>query len=486
MAVATLASRAGGFLRVVVLTAALGLGTRLLDTYNVANTLPNAVYELVIGGAMATVVVPLLARAAVTEPDGGVRYAQRLITLLACGLAGITVLALLVAPWLVDLYAPGFTAGQRDLAITFSRYFLPQILFYGVSATAAAVLNVRGRFAAPAWAPLASSAVVIAVCLCYLAGLAGGHHLLAAGTTAGVVTQTTLVLWVLRRTGFPLRPADPRGIGVRRIAKLAGWVLLSVAAAQVLLAAATRSASLAGPGGVTAFQNAHAVFRLPFAVIALSVMTAMLPGLSRRAAERDHRRVIGDLSRAVRVTLVVLAPVAAAFVLLGGPIATLLFQHGNSAAGTVRLLGLVLGGFGLALVPFAGFMVLQRGLYALQDTRTPALITAGTAAIGVLGCVVAGRVWPVAGIPIAYAVAYTAGLVATAVALRRRLGRIDGRRLLGTHLRVLAAVAVAAGCATLAIRSVAPAGALVTVLAGGLAGGVGYLAAARVARLSLR
>ena len=107
MAVATLASRATGFVRLVVLASTLGLGSRLLDCYNAANTLPNAVYELVVGGAMASVVVPLLARAALTEPDDGVVYAQRLLSLMVHGLGAVTVVAMVSAPWLVQVYTPG-------------------------------------------------------------------------------------------------------------------------------------------------------------------------------------------------------------------------------------------------------------------------------------------------------------------------------------------------------------------------------------------
>ncbi len=299
IAVATLASRVAGFLRIVVLAAALGLGTRLLDTYNIANTLPNAVYELVIGGAMASIVVPLLARAALTEADSGVLYTQRLLSLVVYGLGLLTLAALAAAPLLVDLYAPGFTAEQRDLAIVLSRYFLPQILFYGVSAAAGAVLNIRGRFGAPTWAPVCNSVVVIVVGVVYLAiggatsivDLTGGQlTLLAVGTSAGVFAQMGLVVWALDRSGFPMRlRLDVRGIAIRRIARLGGWVLVSVAAAQVFLAAATRAASLSGPGGVTTYQNALAVFQVPFAVIALTVMTAMLPRLSRERGAAGPR-----------------------------------------------------------------------------------------------------------------------------------------------------------------------------------------------------
>ncbi|GIE77949.1 hypothetical protein Aph02nite_38990 [Actinoplanes philippinensis] len=499
---ATLASRVAGFLRILVLAAALGLGTRLLDTYNVANTLPNSVYELVVGGTMASIVVPLLTRAALTEPDGGVLFAQRLLSLIVYVLSAVTILAVVAAPWLIDLFAPGFTADQRDLAVVFSRFFLPQILFYGLSAATGAILNIRGRFAAGAWAPLCNSVIVIAVGLTYLAvaggavagtGLSTGHLLLLGlGTTAGVVAQTVLMMWALARSGFPIRlRLDPRGIGIRRIGKLGAWVLLAVVASQTLTAAATRAASWAGPGGVTAYQNASAVYLVPYAVIAVSVMTAILPRLSRYAARGEPQRVTTGLSRAVRTALVVMAPIAAAFVLLGPTIATVLFAHGNSSAPTVRVLGLVLAGFGLTLVPFTSYMILQRGLYALQDTRTSALITALVAAVGVAGCAAAALLLRgediVIGIPLAYALAYTVGLNVIALVLRRRLGRLDGRRLVRTHVRVLVATAAGAGCAGLVVWAVGAsgwAGALLTLAGAVLAGAAGYLAAGRLMRLA--
>jgi len=504
MAVATLASRAAGFVRLVVLASALGLGSRLLDGYNVANTLPNAVYELVVGGAMASVVVPLLARAALTEPDNGVGYAQRLLSLMVYGLGAVTLAAMLAAPWLVELYTPGFTGEQRDLAVVLSRFFLPQILFYGVSATAGAVLNIRGRFAAPMWAPLVNSLIVIAVGLIYLviggatdiAALTRTHLLLlAVGTTAGVFAQMGLVVWALARTGFALRPRlDPRGIGIRRIGRLGGWVLVSVAAAQVLLAAATRAASESGPGGISAYQNALAVFQMPFAVIALSVMTAMLPRLSRNAARLDHRQITVDLSRAVRLALVALAPIAVAMLLFGPQIATLLFAHGRSSPSTIALLGLVVAAFGVALVPFTGYMILQRGFYAMQDTKTPALITTTVTVVGVAGCTAATWLLPsadvVVAIPVAYALAYTTGLITAAAVLRRRLGRIDGHRLLRTHARVAVAAGIAGACGALAAHGLTPlihsgyGAALITLTAAGLIGSAVYIAVARLVRLT--
>jgi putative peptidoglycan lipid II flippase len=181
-------------------------------------------------------------------------------------------------------------------------------------------------------------------------------------------------------------------------------------------------------------------------------------------------------------------------VVLAPQIATLLFDHGHSSAATVGLLGLVLAAFAVSLVPFTGYMIMMRGFYALQDTRTSALITTGVSATGVAGCLAAEWLLPpadiVVGVPIAYAAAYTVGLVAAAAVLRRRLGRIDGRRLLRTHVRVLVAAAAGAACVTLAARALAPVvtagwtGSMITVGVAGLAGIAGYLAAGRLLHLT--
>ncbi|MEV8517395.1 murein biosynthesis integral membrane protein MurJ [Dactylosporangium sp. NPDC051484] len=499
MAVATLGSRVAGFARVLVLSAALGLGSHLLDSYNLANTLPNTVYELAVGGAMASVVVPLLTRAALDESDKGVAYAQRLLSMITYGLVAVTVVATLFAPFLVELYTPGFTADQRQPAVVFTRFFLPQILFYGVSAATGAVLNIRGRFAVPMWAPSANSLIVIAVGSLYLlaSGTTGAHELttaqlllLGVGTSAGVFAQMSLVLWALARSGFPVRLRfDLRGVGFRRIGRLGGWMLLSVAAAQLLFTVATRSASIS-VGGISAFQNAWALFQLPFAVITVSVMTALLPRLSRSAARMDHRGITDDLSLAIRLASVAIAPVAAAMVVLGPQIATLLFAHGRSTASTVGLVGVLMAGFGLAVVPFTGYSIMLRGFYAMQDTKTPALISSAVSLVGVAGCLTAVELLTprqiLIAVPIAYAAAYTTGLVIAGVVLRHRLGRIDGRRLVGTHARVLVAAAAAATVAAASAR-------LVTALAGpawtaaplvlvvaGLLGAVTYAIAARL------
>ncbi|MEV8630723.1 murein biosynthesis integral membrane protein MurJ [Streptosporangium sp. NPDC051023] len=497
MAVATLISKITGFLRTLTLVAALGLGSHLFDAYTAANTLPNSIYDLVLGGALTSILVPLLIR------HSDEMYAQRLLSLVVYGLGVTVVVTMLFAPQIVDLCVSDFTADQRRTAIILTRFFLPQILFYGAGATVAAVLSARDRQAAPMWAPVANNLVVIATAAAYLA--IGGTErlealttaqtwLLGAGTSAGVAVQLLVLCLATRGTGFRMRlRADPRGVGVRRIAAMASWTLVSVVAAQAALIVVNRLTSGAGPGALGVHANAYTLFQLPYAIVTASIITGVLPRLSRAAAESDLSQVTAELSQSLRLSSVVLLPVAAALVVLGPQVTTVLFAHGNADPSAAALAGSVLAVYGLALVPFCGYQIMLRGFYALQDTRTPAMISLLVTATTVAGAVVSARLAPgpqtVVGIAAGYAVAQVVGFVAAALVLRRRIGRVDGHRLLRAHGRMLVA-AVAAGGATAAVAHLTGgvagagwAGALLVVAAGGSCGALCYALATRSLRV---
>ncbi len=236
MAVGTLVSRATGFLRTLVLIAAIGVAG-LSDAYNNANTLPNTIYYLMLGGVFTSVVVPLLVRAAKRDPDRGEAYAQRMFTLGAMALLVVTVVATLLAGPLVDLYAPtihgpagSHLAAEHDLMVVWAYFFIPQIFFYGMSSLIGAILNTRGRFAAPMWTPVINNLIVIVVGGLYVVMhlgkepwtiSAGGVRLLGIGTTLGVVAQTAALVPSLRGPGSDGIPRS--GSGPARSARWAGW-----------------------------------------------------------------------------------------------------------------------------------------------------------------------------------------------------------------------------------------------------------------------
>ncbi|UCM91690.1 murein biosynthesis integral membrane protein MurJ [Streptomyces marincola] len=460
MAAGSLVSRATGFVRSAVVVAALG--TALLgDAYQIANTVPNIVYFLLLGGALNAVVVPELVRAAREHADGGTAHLGRLLTLCAGALLLLSTAAVLAAPWLVAAYAPDFDGAQRDLTIALARYCLPQILAYGLFALLSQALTAHGRFGAMTWAPVLNNLVVIAVFGLYLAvaGQAmeagqvteGQALLLGLGSTAGVAVQAGVLLPALRAAGLrPRLRLDLVGAELRAPLRAAGWTILLVAVNQLTFWLVTSLATSAGVraaaegaaagAGFAAYTNAYTLWMVPQGIVTVSLATALLPRMS--AAGRGDPAAVGrDLAWGLRRNAVALMPAALVFVALAPQVMGVVFQHGRTGEADVRVLAWVLVAFAPGLPAFAAQYLLSRAFYALGDTRTPFLlnlVTAATQAALVLAAyaLLPAR-WAVAGMAGAYAVACVVGLLCTTWALRAAIGRWPATA--GTHLRALAA-----------------------------------------------
>lgn len=461
MALGTIASRGTGFLRTAVLASVLGV-EGVAAAYNVANTTPNIVYELLLGGVLTSVVVPLLVRAAKTDEDGGAAYAQRLLTLTVLVLGGAAVLLVLAAPLLIDLYAGDLDPESRELAIVLARFFLPQVLFYGAGAVLGAILNVRGSYAPPMWAPVLNNLVVIGTGLAFLVvrgageltagGLTEGQvALLGIGTTLGIVAQTVALVPALRSVGFTLRPRGGFAeLGLRKVAHLAKWVLVYVVANQLAYLVVVRLSSddaLVDSGrGYPSYVYAFVLWQLPHAVVAVSVITALLPRMSRAAADGRTDDLRASLNRGLRLSVAVLVPAAVAFVVLGREIATVVFARGEVSVDDARFIGLLLGVFALGLVPFSTYQLQLRAFYALQDTRTPTLINLGVNAtlvvVDVTLYLLLPEQWRVVGLAAGHATSFLAGLAICSVVLSRRIGGLDGGSVVRTAVRCAVAAAV--------------------------------------------
>jgi putative peptidoglycan lipid II flippase len=500
MAAATLVSRVSGMAGQLLQAAALGSSV-LATVFTVGNTLPNMIYFLLIGGALNAVFVPQLVAATRRDPDGGAAYVDRLLTLVFCALLAVTAVAMAAAPWIVAASAGGLPPEQRALAVALTRYCLPQIFFYGVFATVGQVLGARGRFGPTAWAPVLNNVVVITVFAGFVAvgGTGGAETLtrgqslfLGLGTTAGVVVQALIVLWFLRRAGIRFRPRfDWRGAGLGAAGSLAKWTLAYMLIGQAVnvlvmhLASAVdaRAAAqrLSGGVGYADYSRAQQIWILPQSVITVSLLTLLLPRMSRAAADDDPAAVRDDLSFGLRMSGAVIVPCAFAFLALGPQIAGVLFGHGQTHADQARGIGYVLAAFGLGLIPFSAQYVILRGFYAFGDTRTPftvGLVTGGVnAAIAVAVSLTVGGVrWPVVVMAGGYGLSSAAGLAWSVRRLRPRLtGRAaaPGRGVARVYRRLTVAAALAALIAYCAAQNVhrlagdASAGSLLAATAGG-------------------
>jgi putative peptidoglycan lipid II flippase len=513
MALGTLFSRFTGFLRTAVLLYAIG--TRGLgDAYNVANNLPNAVYNLALGGILTSVVVPLLVDAAKKSKDRGAAYDQRIFTLGVLALGGITVVATAATVPITAIYGHGLgSPATYHLTVIFTYFFLPQIFFYGVSSLAGAILNARGSFAAPMWTPIVNNVVVILVgiALVVTAGTnrtpqdisSGAIQLLAIGTTLGIAAQTAAMWPSLRRVGFRWRPRfDFRREEVSEIGRMGGWMFVYILATQLSFLATTIVSNDAGArvcatcagAGYAAFSNAWQLFQLPYAIVGLSVITAMLPRMSAHAAAARHRLLTSDFSTATRLSSVIIVPAAMILAVLGPPLAQGVFGHGSTSPASARYLGVIFGVFCLGLLPYTLFNLLLRAFYAMHDSRTPAIIGAISMALRIAASFTALLVLPpadvVAGLGVGFGISSLVMAVWLWRILSKRVGGLDTRRINTTLVRMhVAAIpgTLFAIATSVAVNHVAPGGtvaALATVAIGGSGGLLLYVLAARWLRVA--
>jgi putative peptidoglycan lipid II flippase len=446
MALGTIISRITGFFRAILGVAVLGTAL-LADTYNVANTMPNILYNLLVGGALTAIFVPQLVRS-FSDPDGGDAFASRLVTTISGILLALVAIGVLFAPLLVRIYAPEFSATgfeqERQIAIAFTRYCLPQIFFLGLFTMLGQVANSRGSFAPLMWAPIANNIVVIAVFGLFLAlqePLSIGAisdfqvQLLGWGTTAGVVIQALILIPVVKRSGITLRPI----FGVKGLGKsfgLAAWTLIYVLISQlgylvtvnVATTAAVRSAQAGIKTGVgfTPYTSAYYIMLLPYSIVTISIITALLPHLSRLAIDKNVAEVRLQLIRAIKMVGVVTVPSAIALIFFG-PLITEVLYMGISLEDS-RYIGYVLAALALGLIPFSINLILIRGFNAFEDTKTQVLsifiINLISVALSYLFLAKLDSGVVTIGLGIAFSISYIVGLFITLNLIKRHIGRL--------------------------------------------------------------
>ena len=465
MAIGTILSRITGFFRAILAVAVLGTAL-LADSYNVANTMPNILYNLLVGGALTAIFVPQLVRS-FSDDDGGHGFASRLVTTISGILLLLVLVGVIFAPALVRLYAPEFaTSGfekEFEIAVAFTRYCLPQIFFLGLFTMLGQVANARGSFAPLMWAPIANNIVVIVI----FAGVLimqknlsvenisdGQIQLLGWGTTLGIVVQALILIPVVKRSGIRLRPI----FGVAGLGKsfsLAGWTLVYVLISQigylitvnVATSAAVRSAQAGITTGVgfTPFTSAYYIMLLPYSIVTISIVTALLPHLSKLAIEKNILEGKKQLIRAIRMCGVVTVPSSVAFLLFGSLMTEVLY-FGISLEDS-RYIGYVLSALSLGLVAFSINLILIRGFNAFEDTKTQVIsiliINIISSALSYLFLATLKNELVTIGLGLAFAVSYILGLFVTIALLKKHVGKFEYSNFIGQHLRLYLASFIA-------------------------------------------
>ncbi|HZD00230.1 MAG TPA: murein biosynthesis integral membrane protein MurJ [Actinomycetes bacterium] len=512
MAVGTLLSRITGLLRVTVLVGTLGVSEqRLADVYNVANTTPNIVYELVLGGILSSIFVPVFVEVRKVRGFRQARFvANAVMTVAFVGLSLLAIATVLAAPWIIRLYihsgSPAERAEAQRVGGQLLAMFMPQIVFYGLGSVMTGLLNANRRFGVPMYAPILNNLVVVAVGLTFHAMVGGrvpelgdlttGEKLLLGlGTTLGVVAMTMAQWPFLRRIGFRYSFVwNLRDPAIRKMARLSAFTMGYVITNQLgylvvpVLAYGVQ-------GGYTAYTTSFTFFQLPHGVFAVSVMTALLPPMSEQAVAKNWEAFRATLTRGIRLTAAVLLPATIGYLVLAGPIVRVLLAHGvvSPNSNSTVLLTRTMVMFVLGLLPFSTFQLVLRAFYALQNTRTTFLVNLIATSVSVLANLLLfwllPRPWKVPGLALGLTINYTLGSVLLLWRLSSRVGGLDlgpilrvvGRMLLASLIMGVVA-ALMAGAVT-AATGAGTLGDLAAVVVGVTAGLVTYLVAGRLLRI---
>ncbi len=465
MAVATLMSRITGFIRTVMITSALG--GAVASAFNTANTLPNMITEIVLGSVLTALVVPVLVRAEKEDPDRGAAFIRRLFTLTVTLLTAVTLVTVIGAPLLTELMLDEDGHVNLVQATSFAYLLLPQIMFYGLFSLFMAILNTKEVFRPGAWAPVANNLVSIGVMILYMVlpgeldpkqhtGVTDPHILLLGlGTTLGVAVQCLIMLPALRRLKIDLRPLWGIDERLKQFGGMALAIVTYVAISQAGYIINNRIASGVDGSAPVIYMQHWQLLQVPYGIVGVTLLTAIMPRLSRNAADGDDEAVVRDLTLGTKLTFIALIPIIIFMTALGPDIGNALFGYGNFTNQEARTLGLTLSFAAFTLIPYALVMLHLRVFYAREEAWTPTFIIAG---ITLTKVVLASLAPTVASRPdqvvvllgAANGFGFIAGAVIGAFLLHRKLGSLRFASVLHTSVWAAAAGVVGLAAAMLA------------------------------------
>ncbi|MEZ5237544.1 MAG: murein biosynthesis integral membrane protein MurJ [Microthrixaceae bacterium] len=405
-----------------------------------------------------------------------------IVTVGFVAITALTVLAVLASPLINQIFALPLEGADRAQQLRLGddllALLLPQILFYGITTLATALLHSRRHFAAPAFAPVLTNVVTSLAALGVWWFVANGHteddstltvYMLGLGTTAGVASMAAALVPSIRRAGIDLRwRFRPRHPAVRKVVRLSGWTVGFAAANQVALLVILTLARGSGEGAVSAYQYAFIFFQLPYGLIAVSIMTAILPDLSEAARAHDVIAFREKFVEGLSVLLTFLLPAAGAYLFLGEPLIELLLQRGSFTAEDTRATARMLAGFSVGLPFFATFLYCVRAFHARRNTRTPFWMNLFENSLNVALVVPFVALLGEPGLSVAYSTAYLAAAVVAVVVLNRHVHRTITWGTVGVFARgalVAALVLAASAGVALWMRNGLEAGPVLQILA---------------------
>jgi putative peptidoglycan lipid II flippase len=455
----TLLSRVTGYLREKIVALFFGATART-DAFIVAWRIPNMLRDIVGEGAMSSAFIPVYAEIAERRSAEEARaFVGRAVGTFAFLLTAVTVAGIVSSPLLVDLLAHDFRANpwQFRLAVALNRWIFPYIFLVSMAALFQGVLNAHHRFAISAAAPVFMNVGFILATLLLAPRLAEPAYALAAGVLAGGVLQMAVQWPQLSKLKAVGRPAlgwrDP---AVRSVMLLAVPRLFAYGINTINLTFATRFATQLGTSNVSRLYFANRLKELVLGGFAVALATAILPLLSRQALAPDRREFKATLAFSLRLIAFVTVPATVGLIVLRLPILRVLLQGGAFRAADTRATADVLATLSLGLFFFAVVRIVVPAFYALKETRLPVVAAFVDCVIFVAGCFILTPVLGLPGIGLASSLAAAVNVAILLAAMRRREGRLSGREIARSLLRItIAALAMGAALA-LALHALDP------------------------------
>ena len=449
---ATILSRVTGYVRLSAQAAVLGTAV-VADAYALAVLLPSLIYELFLGGILYSIFIPVLVgRITGHGEEDARRLTNALFTLVLPLMALLALLGVVFARPLVTLVVgfspsgdvpPADVRETTDLAVFFFRAFAVQMLFYGLTTIATGVLQAHRRFFLPTFAPVLNNLIIIGSFAAFLflrdADLSLALYVLAFGVTIGVAVMALALVPTLLALGYRPRPQVGHP-ALLPTARLAGPMVVLVAASVGFQLLAARLAT--GFGAYAELTYAFTIFSLPYGIFVVAIATALMPELSEKHSGEDIEGYRETFSFGLRTMIFVVVPSTVGLIVLAEPIVGLLYQRGEFGASDTQSVAELLIAYSVGLLGYSAYFFFVRAFYSRQNTKTPALLNVGI--LFVYAALAYGLSYPLeaVGVVLALSIAYALLAVLALGTTRQEIGRIDGRRLLLSLAKILAAGAV--------------------------------------------
>lgn len=432
--VAMTLSRIFGYIRDVVIYTKFGQDFRT-DAYNAAFSIPDFLYYLLVGGALSSAFIPVFSSYLATdnEEDGWEVASTVFNIVMFLMVVGIS-LGLIFTPQLVKMIVPGFTDESFHLTVLLTRIMFAQSFFMALNGISQGILHSYKHFFSPALGSVLYNLaiIVVGILLVEKIGIMG----FSLGVVTGAMVNFLVQIPALKRVGLKYKPVlNWRHPGVKKIFVLMFPVFIGLSVTHFNLFVNQFLASSLPHGMISALRAAQRIMQLPIGIFAIAVALAVFPTLTGQAARKEDQEFKRTMSLGVRTVIFITLPSAVGLMALKVPIVRAMFQQGEFTAGNTQATAYALMFYSIGLIGYSAQQVLNRVFYALQDTKTPVTVGIVTIFINIILNFLLIKVLAHGGLALAYSIAGLANMVLLLYYLRRKIGHIDGRRMLISFLK---------------------------------------------------